>query len=73
MADEPTNVSITLRDVYDELRKLHDQVASMTPQGKTISDHESRLRSLERWKYALPGSLLLAIASICIAILEVHH
>lgn len=26
-------------------------------------DHEIRLRSLERWKYALPASLFIALAS----------
>lgn len=72
MADQNGSVTVTLKDVYDELRKLHDQVAAMTPQGQLITDHEARLRKLEAWRYALPGSLLLAIVSIVIAILE-HH
>ncbi len=61
---------ITLKDVYNELRTLHDQVAAMTPQTRTVSDHEVRLRRVERWMYALPASLLLAAGSLFVAI---HH
>lgn len=64
------SITITLKDVYDEVRRLHDQVADMTPQGQLITDHEERLRLLERWKYALPGSLLLALMSTVAVILE---
>lgn len=71
MAGDPS-ITVTLKDVYDELRRLHDQVAAMTPQAQLIKDHESRIRTLERWKYALPGSLLLALASIIVTVLEVH-
>jgi hypothetical protein len=28
-----------------------------------IQDHETRMRQLERWKYAIPASLLTAVAS----------
>lgn len=69
MADQ-TTITVTLKDVYDELRKLHDQVAAMTPQGQLIQDHEARLRRTERWLYALPPSLLLALASLIVALLE---
>lgn len=37
-------------------------------------DHEARLRSLERWRYALPISALAAIGSAVVAVLQaVHH
>jgi hypothetical protein len=28
-----------------------------------IQDHETRVRQLERWKYAIPASMLTAVAS----------
>lgn len=61
---------VTLRDIYDELRILQDKVSAMTPQSKTLADHENRLRLLERWRYALPGSIMLALASVTITIWE---
>lgn len=74
MADEPPpSFTITLREVWDELSKLRDAVTTMTPQEKRLNDHAQRLRKLERWMYALPGSLLLAIASIVITILASKH
>ena len=30
----------------------------------TLADFESRIRSLERWRYALPASLVLSLASV---------
>lgn len=36
-------------------------------------DHENRLRSLERWRYALPVSALAAIASAAVAIVAALH
>lgn len=33
-----------------------------------IQDHETRLRGLERWKYAIPASLLTGMASAGTAI-----
>lgn len=69
MADEP-KVNITLTDVYVKLCALEERVHDMTPQGQLIKDHESRLRQLERWRYALPTSLFLAVASVILAIVE---
>lgn len=33
-------------------------------------DHEKRLRALERWRYALPTSLVLALGSIAVAVIS---
>lgn len=33
-------------------------------------DHEGRLRALERWRYALPTSAVLAVASAITAVLS---
>ena len=40
----------------------------------TLADYETRLRSLERWRYALPISALSAIAAAAVATFQaVHH
>lgn len=67
MIDEPV---ITVKDIYVEVRKLQDTVGAMTPQVQIIRDHEQRLRGLERWKYALPGSLVLALVSVILTVAE---
>lgn len=35
---------------------------------RAIDDHEKRLRSVERWMYALPPTLILAVASMLVAL-----
>jgi hypothetical protein len=63
-------VRIGLKEVYDKLCVVEDKVILMTPQGEKITDHESRLRSLERWKYTIPASLLTAAAAILTTLLR---
>lgn len=72
MSTPPTEpaLTITLKDVYLKLCLVQDQVAAMTPQAQQLTDHEGRLRQLERWKYTLPTSLLLAVVSIVVAVIE---
>lgn len=69
------NFVVTLKDVYIELRRLQDTVASITPQATQLADHENRIRAGERWRYSLPVSLMLAIGSSGVAIAELitHH
>lgn len=71
MADPPAVVTITLADVYLELRQLRQQVSEMTPQAAQVTDHETRLRALERWRYALPTAILFALASTATSIVAV--
>lgn len=61
---------VSNKDLWIELRKIQDQVTLMVPQGMVIQDHEQRLRSIERWKYALPTSLALGVASLAAVILQ---
>lgn len=53
------------------------QLAVISEQLKTVvsgaSDHEGRIRSLEKWRYGLPLSGLLAAASIALSIYEAMH
>ena len=67
----PDDQAVSNKDLWIELRKLHDQVTLMVPQGVVIQDHEQRLRSLERWKYALPTSLFMAGASLVAVFLQI--
>lgn len=67
MADEPTGVVITFKDMYDEMRKLVVVVQTLTQELKesrdTDRDHERRIRVLERWMWGLPVSIVAAIAA----------
>ena len=38
---------------------------------KTLADYESRIRALERWRYTLPASLFLGLASDATAVVAV--
>lgn len=66
------SVRVTLRDVYDEVKGLREDVRASLTQSRDnaadLSDHEVRVRELERWKYALPPTLLLAAASMAVAL-----
>ena len=39
------------------------QLAVIAEKLSDLPDHETRLRALERWRYALPTSLVLGLAS----------
>lgn len=62
--------TVTLADVYAEVRKCQDAILAMQPQQGTLNDHEDRLRGLEKWKYALPTSLVLAFSSAIVGAVE---
>lgn len=85
---DPNNhdVLITPRDVYDAVSSVQKDVAEMKgslallTQHHSIAssvdvDHETRIRRLEQWKYAIPTTFVLAffasLASILVAILKV--
>jgi hypothetical protein len=38
-----------------------------------LTDHEQRVRSLERWKYGLPASIASSAIAVTVAILETRH
>jgi hypothetical protein len=69
MALEP-GVNVTLKDIYDSVRKIEVQMSEILPKVQAITDHEARLRTLERWKYALPSSVVLAGVSLVVAVVE---
>ncbi|MFK0289526.1 hypothetical protein ACIQU6_03420, partial [Streptomyces sp. NPDC090442] len=55
---DPLGVHIGAREIYDEVVGLREDVRTMGQQGEAVrqelADHETRIRDLERWKYALP-------------------
>lgn len=73
VAENETGVVITNKDIYTELLKVKEAVTAMSPQAAQITDHEARLRSLEKWKYGLPASIGLAIAAILDVIFGGKH
>lgn len=63
--------TVRLVDVYAEQIKAVAQLAVIAEQLKMLPDHEIRIRALERWRYALPASIFLAVASGVAGIIEI--
>lgn len=63
MSGPDGSFTVTLADVYAEVRRCQDAIWSMKPQAEMIHDHEGRIRSLERWRYGLPLALIIAAGS----------
>jgi hypothetical protein len=49
------------------------QLAVIIEQLKDIPDHEQRIRSLERWRWGLPASVLASVAAVVAAWLTYAH
>lgn len=67
-------VQITLQQIYDKLVVLERDVARLVDQHdraeRTDTDHETRIRVLERGRWPLPAvSVLIALASFAYAVL----
>jgi hypothetical protein len=72
MAEDPLGVTIGAREIYDQVVGLRDDVRSLVQSNsdvvKTLDDHEQRIRSVERWKYAVPTAAIGALVSAGITI-----
>ena len=55
---------VTAKDMYDMLVHLVDEVREMKPLVAAQSDHETRIRALEKWRWGLPTTLFFSTASI---------
>lgn len=71
--NEPLGVvTIGAREIYDQLIGLRSDVQTLTQTNTavqaTLDDHEQRLRSVERWKYAVPTAAIGGIVSAGITI-----
>lgn len=67
---DPDGYRIGFREIYEGLMDVKAALTRFEPTVKTVLDHESRLRVLERWRYALPSSLVLAALSVVVAITQ---
>lgn len=76
MENEPTSgtggVVVTFQNMYNQLQQLvgelRDVNSNLRNNDLRASDFETRLRGLERWRYALPSSLVIAVGSAATAI-----
>lgn len=64
-------VTITPREIYDEIVGMRDDVRSLTQSSESVAselaDHELRLRSIERWKYGVPVATLSGVVAVVAA------
>jgi hypothetical protein len=82
MTESDHEIRVTLRDVYEVQQKQTETMSAMSAKldlyigvndtkSKQVADHEARLRTVERWVFAIPGfSILIAIAGLVVAILK---
>ncbi|MFE4718244.1 hypothetical protein ACFRLW_17750 [Streptomyces sp. NPDC056728] len=66
------HVTIGAREIYDEVRATREAVNGSTQAlqavAETLADHETRIRSVERWKYSNPTALAIAVISAGVTI-----
>lgn len=69
---DPLGVTISAREIYDEIVGMREDVRSLTQHHEsvrdTLTDHEERLRTLERWKYALPTAAVSGVLAAGVTI-----
>lgn len=74
MNDEPV-ARITLDEIYRETLEVKTILQGMAEREKAavarvdslaedVTDHETRIRVLEKWKYAIPATSLLVIVEV---------
>ncbi|MFF4952275.1 hypothetical protein [Streptomyces chattanoogensis] len=60
-----SGVTISAREIYDQIVGLRDDVRSLTQSNtdvaKTLEDHEERIRGVERWKYSVPVGVIAGV------------
>lgn len=68
MPEDPLGVTIGAREIYDAVLGVREDVRGLKQDNESVNDkladHESRIRSVERWKYALPLSVLGSAVAI---------
>jgi hypothetical protein len=78
MADTEHEIKVTLRDVYEKVEKQAEVIGSISAKldlyiGLTerLTDHEKRIRTMERWVFALPGvAAIMSVAGLVVAVLK---
>jgi hypothetical protein len=71
---DPLGVTIGAREIYDELVGMREDVRGLALHSEatraTLADHEDRLRTIERWKYAVPLTAFLGVGSLITAVVQ---
>lgn len=71
-SNDSLGVTISAREIYDQIVGLRDDVRSLTQSNehvdRELSDHEDRLRAIERWKYSVPTAAVTAVVSAVVAV-----
>ena len=74
MGEPEPSVRITLREVYDQVVGMRDDVRSIAQSrddtAKILADHEERLRGVERWRYGVPTAVLTSVLAAGAALLR---
>lgn len=78
MSEQPNDdlggVTIGARDIYDQLVAMRSDVQSLTTTNTTtaekLSDHETRIRAVERWIWSAPAALLTGAATAVVVLLK---
>lgn len=72
MTDSGMGVTISAREIYDEIVGMRDDVRSLIQANESLvrtqEDHEQRLRGIERWKYSVPVAALAAVSSAVVTL-----
>lgn len=63
-----TQLMSTLSEVTRNLRAVELTLVGVAEELKDLPDHEQRIRSLERWRYALPATLISSIVAAAAAV-----
>ena len=75
LPDPNQGVVITLKDLWvelgrtrDEMARMRDDMIRMSVSPTALADHETRIRSNEKWRYALPPTIFLSMASVGVTV-----
>lgn len=67
MSEDWGRVLDELNQMRTDQQKILVAVTTLVEQAKDLPDHEDRIRSLEKWKYGLPVTGLVAVGSLAMS------
>tara|TARA_R100001463_G_C3476658_1_gene216490 strand:- start:524 stop:769 length:246 start_codon:yes stop_codon:yes gene_type:complete len=71
MANSQQSVDVALAVLAERLESIEQKIDDLTlNQHRQITDLEQRVRTVEKWIYAVPASLLTAIIAAAITLAE---
>jgi hypothetical protein len=54
------------QQLANDMSAVREDVAAIKAHIEALPDHEIRLRTLERWKYGIPGGAIVALLALFI-------